>query len=360
MADSRFRDWRPPSDEVETGADGELEVIFEEDQIERAVKGANGDEPVKPAKQEQQESEDDSYSERVKKRIARERRVTQRERERAEAAERELKEVRSRLEEIDSWRKGLDTEQRRREAQERKQEQDRLEADLATAIEEGDTQKTLQLNRQLIRLAAKEEAEKLIPAARQSERDGGNDGRQTRKPAQADQQPKLAREFLKANASWWEDPDHAEDREIIKAIDRAVFSEGIDPNTPEYYEEVIERAKRRGLAELIRIPEFLSGGDEPPQGAAAADAGSAGGTGSASDRTAAGNRGPSKPELGMGRPGASGGNGQRRSSNPNRVVLTQKDREAMRKFKLDPDNPKHQVYWAKGKQERLQREGAGR
>tara|TARA_R100000322_G_scaffold163885_1_gene127855 strand:+ start:130 stop:1071 length:942 start_codon:yes stop_codon:yes gene_type:complete len=167
-------------------------------------------------------SDDMPYSEKVRKRIA--------------------KEVAKRAE---AEQKAVNLEQRLAELEKKtfelagkslKNNYSSVSADLKTAIEEGNTEKQVELYEKMAdirgQMSKTEELSASVPKVE-------------KKPAQT---PPLAADWVKDNREWFNKPGFRKETAMAYGIDAELTEEGWDVNDPDYYIEMDKRLKASGMA----------------------------------------------------------------------------------------------------------------
>lgn len=140
--------------------------------------------------------------------------------------------------------------------------------------------------------------------------------------------------FVTANSVLWNDPKRAAVKAAVIAIDGQLIAEGSDPNSEAHYGRIAKRLKEQGITAKLKQPF----GDDM-------------GIDDDADDTPAPRRGTA-PQGGNGS-GRQNGNAEVRDARAGKIVLNDRDREVMRTFKLDPNNPKHLREFAQARRERL-------
>lgn len=176
-----------------------------------------------------------------------------------------------------------------------------IEEQLEEAIEHGDTKKQVRLTSQLTDLKAKKLSAELRFTA---------DPEPQQAKAKGSSNPKIAA-WMNKNR-WYNQPGKERFTRITNRIDRDIANEGYDPTSDEYWAELDLRLKREA-------PELF---EKPSRGG---------------DRVA---------PVGDG-----GGDRTRRATADGRVRLERADFKVMRKFGLDPNNPRHVKEFARNKLE---------
>lgn len=281
----------------------------DEDDYTRKLEDDDDDEGDDDDYDDQGEDEDDdAYSKRVKARIERERRTTQRERERADYWEQQAKKAAKTA--IDERvTKAKDTLKRVDSSIEKTQE------NLERAIENGETKDQVRLMDELTDLKAERyQAQFEIdnPPADTGEPPPSGD----RVPPDSTQ-PAKAKRWIERHSDWYGARGFERQTRLANRIDREVHADGYDPNTDEYYKELTRRIKRKA-------PEVF---DEPG--------------GSRKKR-----RRRRSPVGGVG-----GADNARRSTRGGKVDLTEADFANMRRFNLDPNDPEVLKEYARNKRE---------
>ncbi len=214
------------------------------------------------------------------------------------------------------------------------------QTELAKAIEDGDSGKQAALQTEILGLQAEKTARLTGPrrASESREREDTSDRRETRSKGPTP----AGKAFVAAN-SWWDDPDHSVERSAIVALDQQLIREGSDPNSEAHYERIARRAKAKGLRVKINMPfEDRSMRDDDDF-----DDNDSGRNGRDVRRE--------RRSAPMGGNGNSRGrvNSEVRDARAGKIVITDGDKETMRKFKLDPDNASHVRAFAESRRDRI-------
>lgn len=264
-------------------------------------------------------SEDDDYSKRVRNRINREQRAKRKERERGDYWENKAREL------------AKEGYQREKDSFERSIEQadsdiEQVQADLEKAIEDGQTKDQVRLTNRLTDLKA-DKARAEIGLNNLSE-DGNLDPFDGKVSPTPDTNQSEADKWTESRADWYRQQGFERQTRIANRIDREVFKDGYDPNSPDYFEELDRRLK-------AEIPEVYEDID------AKAD------TDDKDDKESNKSRG--KPVVaGVDRSNESS---NRQRANSSKVELTQEDFDTMRQFNLDPNDPEVLKEFARNKRE---------
>lgn len=257
--------------------------------VDHAVEVVLG-EDIAPAKVEPAAGTDDeNYSRGVRERIARERRVTQRERQRGDAAEQRAAALERENLELRGKAQGAEIGG----------ELVVLNQQLKAARADADTDKETEILAKIAEAGAKR-AQRPVAAERPAA------------PLNQNAEPNELLDTWLSRNPWFNAPQHAAESSAALAINAELYNAGYDEHDPLYYKELDRRLK-----EKVKVP----GATEP----------------------APRQRSP----VASGEMGAPAGT---RSSNGNRVVITAEDKASMRKFKMDPSNAEHLKQWAKQKQ----------
>jgi hypothetical protein len=277
----------------------ELEVKLDDDANEKEVEIPENpiDKLVQSAEEEQKEetqeiipekkevkappySEDMPYSEKVRKRIAKE--VAKR----AEAEQRitELEEKLSNLETktFDIANKSLSNQYKS------------VSAELKSAIEEGNTDKQVDLYEKMADLRGQMQ--------KTSEYSQEKTKTSEKKEAKA---PPLARDWVQSNSTWFNKPGYRKETAMAYGIDAELTEEGWDVNDPGYYDEMDKRLKTSGLKHFNKDEENTSQTDK---------------------NVVQKNNRVQSPVAGVSR---------KKTSDSNRVKLTQDDLATARNFGID-------------------------
>lgn len=207
----------------------EIEIEMEEegaDDDEQNGAPEADDDAARPAKKKADEDEGgedddvDEYGRKVQKRIRKERRKRGEVERKLTAAERELQELRA-------WREQIERERAQSYANEAESSVSRTQQALRRAIENGDTDKQVELQEQLA-----EQRMRAQQAKQYSQQ----------QPAPRNQ---LAERWKADNADWYGDPEYAAETAATNAIDQQLAREGYDPNSPQYFKELDRRITER-------------------------------------------------------------------------------------------------------------------
>jgi hypothetical protein len=178
-------------------------------------------------------SDDMPYSEKVRKRIAKE--VAKR----AEAEQR-LVEMEQRLSEME--KKTYDIANKSLSSQYKT-----VSNDLKSAIEEGNTEKQVELYEKMADL--RNQIQKTSDYSAEMPKKTEN------KNAKA---PPLARDWVKSNSQWFNKPGFRKETAMAYGIDAELTEEGWDVNDPGYYDEMDKRLKASGLNYFNKSDENTS------------------------------------------------------------------------------------------------------
>jgi len=174
-------------------------------------------------------SDDMPYSEKVRKRIAKE--VAKR----AEAEQKAVN-LEQRLAELE--KKTFDLA-----GKSLKNNYSSVSAELKTAIEEGNTEKQVELYEKMAdirgQMSKTEELSSSVPKVE-------------KKPAQT---PPLAADWVKENREWFNKPGFRKETAMAYGIDAELTEEGWDVNDPDYYVEMDKRLKSSGMAYFSKNEE---------------------------------------------------------------------------------------------------------
>jgi hypothetical protein len=259
------------------------------------------------------DSEDDGYSKKVKARI-----------QRATRSEKKAKE------EAGYWKSqaeklAKDSYDRDKRSYEQTVEQagsaiTQTQADLEKAIEDGNTKDQVRLTSRLTDL----KADKVMAEANLTNLSpDGNvqpfDDRVT--PTSRTSTETEASKWMEDRADWYKQGGFERQTRLANRLDKEVFADGYDPETPEYFEELDRRIKEKA-------PELY---DELDAGA--------------KDDTA--ERKPGKPVVAP----VSGNETRHQRSSGSKVQLDAEDFATMRQFNLDPNDPEVLKEFARNKRE---------
>lgn len=180
---------------------------------------------------------EDEYSKKVKARIERERRVTRKERTRADYWESQARQLAKDQYETD------------KKAAERTIEQagsaiEQTQADLEKAIEDGDTKGQVRLTTRLTDLKAEKiQAEVSLDNLSPDGNVQPFDDKVSPKGEKSD--ASLAKDWMDDRGDWYGAKGFERQTRLANRLDKEVFKDGYDPKTPEYFEELDRRIKER-------------------------------------------------------------------------------------------------------------------
>ena len=225
-------------------------------------------------------SDDMPYSEKVRKRIAKE--VAKR----AEAEQKAV-ELEQRLAEVES--KAFDFASKSLKSQHQS-----VSTELKAAIEEGNTDKQVELY------------EKMADLRNQMSKTSEYQAQQPKKSENKEvKTPPLARDWVKGNSEWFNKPGYRKETAMAYGIDAELTEEGWDVNDPGYYYEMDKRLKESGLKYFNKSGENTSNDDK---------------------NVVQKNNRVQSPVAGVSR---------KKASDSNRVKLTQDDLNTARNFGID-------------------------
>jgi len=223
----------------DNAADKEIEVP--ENPIDKYITEAQNEEKEEIKQEEKPKappySEDMPYSEKVRKRIAKE--VAKR----AEAEQKAV-ELEQRLADLEA--KTYDIANKSLSNQHKS-----VSAELKTAIEEGNTEKQVELYEKMADLRGQMQ--------KTSEYAESMPKKEEKKEATT---PPLARDWVKENSKWFNKPGYRKETAMAYGIDAELTEEGWDVNDPEYYEEMNRRLKSSGLKYFTKSDENTSNDDQ--------------------------------------------------------------------------------------------------
>ena len=305
----RARNRRDDDDDADDGIDIDDPLGLDDDddldEDEEDDEEDDDDERPDPLADPLDDDGDEPYSKRVRKRIARERRLKSNALARSQQLEHENAELRRRLETRDDRNDD--------QVKDLENKVGDLKTRLEKAIEDGNTKQQLDLEDQLYDARADlREAKSQTERASPQRQDGGDGQRQ---PERAN--PHRDR-FLYKHSRWWGDRSRkaVKLQRRVMMIDAEVAEDGYDPNTREYWDEVERRMAR----------------EYPKQF----------GNTKTRQKRRRGNR-PSTPSVAQSRVPRGGRGGGKQ------VRITAEDRENMQRFGLDPANAQHVKEYAANK-----------
>jgi hypothetical protein len=227
----------------------DIEIKLDEDKSEKEIEVPQNpiDKYVNEAEERQEEekievkqeqekqkvpaySDDMPYSEKVRKRIAKE--VAKR----AEAEQKAVN-LEQRIAELES--KTFDIANKSLTNQHKS-----VSDQLKIAIEEGNTEKQVELYEKMADLRGQIQKTSELKAEKPKSEE--------KKKAEA---PPLARDWVKSNAQWFNKPGYRKETAMAYGIDAELTEEGWDVNDPGYYDEMDKRLKASGLAYFTKSEE---------------------------------------------------------------------------------------------------------
>lgn len=261
------------------------------------------------------DDEDDAYSKKVKARIDRERRQTQKARD-------EAKYWRDQAEKMAKDTSKRDRDQLAKSIEQAEAQIESTQAELESAIEGGNTKDQVRLTSKLTDL----KAEKIQAELRLSDLpEDGNvppfDGKVT--PPSENKQT-LAQKWVEDRSDWYQARGFEKYTRMANRLDKEVYRDGFDPDTDEYFEELDRRLKK--AAPVLYDDDKDLTPDE--------DAGK--------NR----NRKKVSPVAGV-----DTGASSRRSGKGSKVELTEADFANMRRFNLNTNDPEVLKEYARNKAE---------
>lgn len=192
------------------------------------------------------------------------------------------------------------------------------------AVEEGDTDRQLQASEAIADLKYK--LNQWSDYRMRLENSAPKSGQQQGQPKGTTEE---ANRWLSRN-KWFQDPQYQEHAQFARTVDKNLVAEGWDPASREYFDEL----ERRMLRKYPDLPIQKAGGQTQQ-----------------TNQKRKPKRSPvGAPDKGQATP---------RQSRGNKVVLTQEDRQNMRRFGLDPNDSATVRMYAQEKRKN-ERSGAGR
>lgn len=278
------------------------------------------------------DSEDDEYSKKVKARIERERRAKRKEAKRADSAEAERDYWRDQAQQIAKDNASRSKDQLKKTIEQADSAIESAEAELESAIENGNTSAQVKLTSKLTDLKAEKiQAEISLNDLPETGEIPPFDGKV---PAQRPDKS-LADKWVDDRGDWYGQRGFERETRLANRIDREVFADGFDPKTPEYFEELDKRLKKK-------IPKAYEDIDALDADADDDNAGDEGDTKRGKRR-----RSPVAPVDGADT------RDRRQRQRSSKVELTEEDFANMRRFNLDPNNPEVLKEYARNKAETL-------
>lgn len=261
-------------------------------------------------------NEDDDYSKKVQARIRREQRAKAKERERGDYWENQAKKL------------AKDSYERDKAAAERVIEQadgliEDTQAQLETAIEEGKTKDQVRLtalltDQKAAKIQARVSLDNLSP-------DGNVQPFSGKVGTDSSTPQKESAKWVDGHSDWYQQKGFERQTRLANRIDKEVFADGYDPDSPEYFEELDRRIKEKEPS----LYDDLDAADVAPR----------------KEDTRRG-----KPQSVVA-PVGGNENSRQRSSSSNKVELTEEDFANMRRFNLNTNDPEVLKEYARNKRE---------
>lgn len=140
-----------------------------------------------------------------------------------------------------------------------------LQTQLELASEKGDSKEVARITRVMSQKDAQYWATKQAKVSLAEAPRAAREAAPVRQQDQpADKDPRLtdeAKKWLKANADWWEDDDYRPERSMALTIDEDLDNEGLDRDSPEYFQELSKRLKAKCPAlEVAGLPAAKKNG----------------------------------------------------------------------------------------------------
>lgn len=318
------------------------------------------------------EGEERGLTRSMRKRIARERAITNRERALREQAEKKLQEERVARQAVDDRVTRIERTQAQIDAngdvKSMQAQIDALKPQIAKAVEDGKTADALDLQIKLgeiqsnlavlkqdlkYRAMNAEQVTRQEAEARRRAAAGGDTSQQIH-PADKQEAIERGNEFKKANRHWWRRAKNAEVRTLSVELDKEILddiSDGtceFEPYSDEHFEELAFR-----MHEEYPDIEFCDLEGDPYDFTEREEAENDGGNQRREARVQNNGR---RQNGNQGRPPQGRGTGSVRGNRApdkvemarrGQVELTQEDFDTMRTFKMDPNNPAHKREFAK-------------
>lgn len=265
-------------------------------------------------------SEDDDYSKKVKARIGREQRAKRKERKRGDYWEQQARTL------------AKDAYERDKTALKGSIEQadsaiTQVQSDLERAIEDGQTKDQVRLTNRLTDLKA-DKAKAEFGLDNLSE-DGNVTPFDDKISAEPDKgQKKEADEWMDSRSDWYGAKGFERQTRLANMLDKEVYKDGYDPNTPEYFDELDRRIKEK---EPKLYEDLDASADDDTD---------------KDDKDDTTERKPGKTIV-----APVGGEHRQRSKSSSKVELGEEDFATMREFNLDPNDPEVLKEFARNKRE---------
>lgn len=271
-------------------------------------------------------SEDDEYSKKVKARIAREQRAKRKERDRGDYWENQARD-------LAKQQYTADKRTAERTIEQADSAIERTQADLEQAIEDGKTKDQVRLTSRLTDLKAEKiQAEVSLDNLSPDGNVQPFDGKVSTKGEKSTE--KLSDGWMDDRGDWYGARGFERQTRLANRLDKEVFKDGYDPNTPEYFEELDRRIKEKEP----KLYEDLDAADD---------------TGKDDDKDTTETRRRGQNVVAP----VSGNETRRQRTSGSKVELGEADFQNMRDFGLDPKDPEVLKEYARNKAEA---EGVGR
>jgi len=228
MIDEELKDVEVTLDEEkeEQAYQNPIEKAINEEQLDSERDSLSNAESEKPAledelsslRSELDEIKKEPYSERVKKRIAKEVAKTRAASEKARMLEERLARIESSMAE--------------KEQQEEENQYKSVAQQLREAIESGETEKQVELMEVMSDLRNRKVSKIQQPQPQQASETSRTEV------------PELARNWINKHNSWWNKPGFSVQTQVAFGIDKDLTEEGYDINDSEYYEEMDKRLSK--------------------------------------------------------------------------------------------------------------------
>lgn len=201
-----------------------------------------------------------------------------------------------------------------------------LTAEMTQAMEDGDSEKTAEINTKLIALNSEKQAKKAAAEASVSIIEDLDANRADNKPAN-----ERAVQFIRDNDEWWSDPDQDDAVDYARRLDKKLVVMGFNPESDAYWARFNHNFDKKFEGLRVADPDDidieLDPGQDSGRSRRKSPVSQPGGAGAA--RRSVNNRGKNNDQGGS------------------KVRLTAAHKANMVQFGLDPSNPEHCANYAK-------------
>lgn len=309
---------RTPADEAADAGDKDDDAIqFDglrpDDNIDDDESGTQDDDADDASKA----GEDDDYSKRVKARIGREQRAKRK-------AQGEASYWKQQAEKLAKDQYERDKKTLKRDIEQTDSAIEQVQSDLERAIEDGQTKDQVRLTNRLTDLKANR-AKAEVSLDNLSEDGNFQPFDDKISPSPDTGKQKEADKWMDERSDWYGAKGFERQTRLANRLDKEVYRDGYDPNTPEYFEELDARIKAKA-PELYEDLDATADDDKDDK----------------DEETTRRGKNIVTPV---------GGEHRQRPGRSSKVELTEEDFATMREFNLDPNDPEVLKEFARNKRE---------